>query len=146
MSRTPHAIAAELRHERAFLLAVIASNFFPAGLVALALALALSRAPAAETAATFQLTGITTFFQPKEAYLVMRRADGRAEPLTLIEGRRSGELEVLAIDERAGAVRVRRGAREFLISFDNSTSAPPPPPPDENHRPIAQSHATDENR
>jgi len=90
------------------------------------------------------LVGITTILQDKRALLKVQFPAQPPEPakevsciLTL--GQREGPIEVLAIDETTGSVRVNNYGTEMLLSFARDGSrqqdnpppslAPPPPRP-----------------
>ena len=92
------------------------------------------------------LVGISTILQDKRALLKVQFPAQPSEParevsciLTL--GQREGPIEVLAIDETAGSVRVNNSGTEMLLSFTRDgprqqgtpliTDKPPPanPPP-----------------
>jgi hypothetical protein len=88
------------------------------------------------------LVGITTILQDKRALLKVQFPAQPPEPgkevsciLTL--GQREGPIEVLAIDETAGSVRVNNSGTEMLLSFgrdgprqqDSPPASVAPPPP-----------------
>jgi hypothetical protein len=89
------------------------------------------------------LTGITTILGNKRVLLKEVPPAGspgstnKEESLILTEGQREGSVEVLAIDEKAGRVRVNNSGDEMTLTFEKdgvkqpSTPAPasaPPPP------------------
>jgi hypothetical protein len=93
------------------------------------------------------LVGISTILPNKRALLKVEFPAQPPEPArevscTLTLGQREGPIEVLAIDETAGTVRVNNSGTEMLLSFarddarrpDNLPPSPPPPPP----RPLPQ--------
>ena len=90
------------------------------------------------------LVGITTILQDKRALLKVQFPAQPPEPakevsciLTL--GQREGPIEVLAIDETTGSVRVHNSGTETLLTFAREGEGPrqqdtplpsvPPPPP-----------------
>ena len=89
------------------------------------------------------LTGITTILGNKRVLMKEVPPAGqhggttnKEESLILTEGQREGPVEVLAIDEKAGSVRVNNSGTEMTLTFEKDgvklASAPPPasvPPP-----------------
>lgn len=88
------------------------------------------------------LTGITTILGNKRVLLKEVPTAGspgstnKEESLILTEGQREGPVEVLAIDEKAGSVRVNNSGDEMTLTFEKDgvkqSSAPPiaaPPSP-----------------
>jgi hypothetical protein len=82
------------------------------------------------------LVGITTILQDKLALLKVQFPAQSSEPAkevscTLTLGQRVGQIEVLAIDETTGSVRVNNSGTEMLLSFarDGSRQQDPPSPP-----------------
>ena len=67
-----------------------------------------------------KLTGITTMFSKRALLLVQETGPGaKAEKsVVLREGEREGEIEVLEIDERAGAVKIKNGGVVSTLNFD----------------------------
>lgn len=71
------------------------------------------------------LVGITTILQEKRALLKVQFPARPPEPgkevsCILSVGQREGPIEVLAIDEGAGSVRVNNSGTEMLLSFAGS--------------------------
>jgi hypothetical protein len=70
-----------------------------------------------------RLTGITTIFGDKRALFMVQppvvagQPAGKEESCILAEGQRQGTLEVLAIDEKAGTVRVSSEGKVSVIAF-----------------------------
>jgi hypothetical protein len=88
------------------------------------------------------LVGITTILQDKRALLTVQFPAQPPEPAKEVScivtlGQRQGPIEVLAIDEATGSVRVNNSGTEMLLSFardgsrQQDTPSPPvaPPPP-----------------
>ena len=89
------------------------------------------------------LVGITTILPVKRALLKVQFPAQPPEPAKVINcilalGQREGPIEILAIDETTGSVRVNNSGTEMLLSFARDVprqqdttlppSAPPPPP------------------
>jgi hypothetical protein len=85
------------------------------------------------------LTGITTILGNKRVLLKevpptgSPGATNKEESLILTEGQREGHVEVLAIDEKAGRVRVNNSGNEMTLTFEKdgikqATPAPPTAP------------------
>jgi hypothetical protein len=84
------------------------------------------------------LTGITTILGNKR--VLMKEvppagppgATNKEESLILTEGQREGAVEVLAIDEKSGSVRVNNSGTEMTLTFEKDgvklASTPPPAP------------------
>jgi hypothetical protein len=81
------------------------------------------------------LTGITTILGNKRALLKMTPPAKPGEPakeqsFTLGEGQREGDIEVLAIDEKAGTVKVNNYGTIATLDFENNgvkvVGGPPP--------------------
>jgi hypothetical protein len=93
------------------------------------------------------LVGITTFDR-KCALLRVRTPASSGVPATewsctLAEGQRSGEVEVLQIDEKAGSVKVNIGGAIMVLTFEKNGLAPkntplPPELPPAPARPVAR--------
>lgn len=71
------------------------------------------------------LTGITTILGDKRALLKAPASAGPGQPPTeqyymLREGQRDGDLEVLAIDEKAGTVRVNNAGTLATLNFNDN--------------------------
>ncbi len=79
------------------------------------------------------LTGITDLFGPAKAYLTTKDSAGKPEHHSLSVGERSGGLEVLGIDSKAGTVKVRNGRLETVLNFKDhgakAVAAVAPPVP-----------------
>ena len=74
------------------------------------------------------LVGITTLSDKKTAFLKTEAADKSAKPaqiqrLALSEHQRSGDIEVLEIDETSGSVRVRIAGVEKLLKLESDLPA-----------------------
>src|SRR5262249_7303536 len=73
------------------------------------------------------LNGITTMGR-KLAFLKVQSPQGPGqqgkgeESLTLTEGQREGDIEILEIDEKAGTVRVKNSGTEMTIGFDKDAA------------------------
>lgn len=80
-------------------------------------------------------TGITTILQAKCVLLKVRYPSRPPEPVKetsciLTVGQREGPIEVLAIDEIAGSVKVNNSGTEMVLTLDrDSPKAPPSPVP-----------------
>jgi hypothetical protein len=84
------------------------------------------------------LTGITTILGNKRVLMKALPPAGshgstnKEESLILTEGQREGAVEVLAIDEKAGRVRVNNSGTEMTLTFEKDgvklASTPPPAP------------------
>jgi len=82
------------------------------------------------------LTGITTILGNKRVLMKALPPAGspgvtnKEESLILTEGQREGPVEVLAIDEKAGSVRVNNSGTEMTLTFEKDgvklASTPPP--------------------
>jgi hypothetical protein len=77
------------------------------------------------------LVGITTLVQDKRALLKVEYPAQPPEPAKAVScilavGQREGPIEVLAIDETAGTVRVNNSGTEMLLSFLQSSRTPLP--------------------
>ncbi len=84
-----------------------------------------------ETPTNYKLSGITALFNPPRAMFVNEGIPGKPEYLSLSEGQRQGNLEVLlgGIDIKAGIVRVKISGEERPMSFEkNGLKAPAGPP------------------
>ena len=80
-----------------------------------------------------KLTGITTMLGSKRALLLVQETGPGAKPeksVILREGQREGDIEVLEIDEKAGAVTLKNGGILTTLNFekDGMKAAPLPPP------------------
>ena len=92
------------------------------------------------------LVGITTILPVKRALLKVQFPAQPPEPTKVVNcilalGQREGPIEILAIDETAGSVRVNNSGAEMLLSFARDgprqqeilppsvTPSPPRPPP-----------------
>jgi hypothetical protein len=83
--------------------------------------------------ATIKLTGITTILGNK---LVLMKVSVPAKPpepakelsLTLTEGQREGDIEVLAINEKTGDVKVSNGGVELMLNIDKDSPKLPGSP------------------
>jgi hypothetical protein len=90
-----------------------------------------------EPPSNITLTGITSYFGPLQAYMVVKGADGKEVPKTFREGEKIDAIEVISIDKLDGAVRVRNAGVESVLKFDTKKipvgAAPAPvaavPPP-----------------
>ncbi len=76
------------------------------------------------------LGGIATVVGVKQAFLTMQEPGTKAQPgkqesLVLTEGQREGPVEVLNIDEHAGAVRVNNSGTVTTLTFDKDLAKPP---------------------
>ncbi len=80
------------------------------------------------------LTGITTILGNKLALLKLQPPPAKAgeqlkeEPLMLTEGQREGPVEVLQIDEKAGAVRVNNSGTVTTLTFEKDAPKIAPAP------------------
>lgn len=84
-----------------------------------------------ETPTDYKLSGITALFNPPRAMFVNEAIPGKPEYLSLSEGQRQGNLEVLpgGIDVKAGIVLVKISGKEQPMSFEkNGLKAPVGPP------------------
>jgi hypothetical protein len=92
------------------------------------------------------LTGITTILGDKRALMRALPSGGKPgdtgkeQSLILGEGQREGNIEVLAIDERAGSVKVNNSGTVMTLTFEKdgpklSNTAPPPGVPSALHAP-----------
>jgi hypothetical protein len=72
------------------------------------------------------LTGITTFLQPKKAYLMTKDPQGKMQYYSFKETDAADGLEMLEINERDKSVRIRRDGEEMLLTFDKNGVKPPP--------------------
>ena len=80
--------------------------------------------------ARIRLVGITTILGYKLASLRLQLPTTPPEPgkelcCMLAEGQREGEVEILAIDEKAGSVKVSNYGTEVVLTFDTGNSSPP---------------------
>jgi len=90
------------------------------------------------------LTGITTILGNKRALMSVAVPNKPPETYMLTEGQRQGEIEVLSIDERGGAVLVKNHGIEQTLDFktDGAKAQPPPvipgmiPPPNRPANPM----------
>lgn len=77
-------------------------------------------------------TGITVRNGVKRAYFqvtdpqIPRGHPNATRYVCIAEGQRQGELEVLLVDERAGAVKIRHGGMESLLTFEKNGNKPNP--------------------
>ncbi len=84
-----------------------------------------------KAASNIQLNGITYYDGKKRVSLAITEA-GKAnkEYKTLLEGERSGPLEILEINEKDWKVKVRNAGQLAVLSFEtNGNKTPSPPPP-----------------
>ncbi len=86
----------------------------------------------------FRLAGITTFPRGKRALLQvastpLRDRNSEEQSFILEEGQRSGKVEILAIDEIAGSVRLSYAGTPVVLTLANDAptpkAGPPTPPP-----------------
>jgi len=81
------------------------------------------------------LTGITTILGDKRALMKTLMPAGKPgeqakeQSLILSEGQREGEIEVLAIDEHAGSVKVDNSGTIMTLTFDKDGAKLPSAPP-----------------
>jgi hypothetical protein len=88
-----------------------------------------------------KLVGITTFGDKRallRVFLPARSPDPATEfSCILAVGQRSGVIQLLAVDELAGSVRISNSGKEMLLNLEEGTPGPqnppsrpaPPPPP-----------------
>lgn len=75
--------------------------------------------PPVEPPSEITLTGITTIFGDKLALLEVQPPGQPKAFLTLSEGQREGDVEIISIDERAETVTINyRGTRQPPLTFD----------------------------
>ncbi|MBI3879141.1 MAG: hypothetical protein HY301_03640 [Verrucomicrobia bacterium] len=72
-----------------------------------------------------ELTGITTYTGEKQVFLVLKDPQGKASHKTFTEGQRQDAVEVLSIDVKAGAVRLRNAGVETVLTFEKGGAAIP---------------------
>jgi hypothetical protein len=80
------------------------------------------------------LTGITTILGDKRALLKVRfpakQSDvAREESFILKEGKRSGPITVLEVNEKVGTVRVDNSGTIMVVTFEKPSIKPPSAPP-----------------
>ena len=79
-----------------------------------------------------KLTGVTTNFAGKKAWLMIPAAPPKSpnpQYLSLSEGEKQGEIEVLEINEREATVRILNAGVPASLNFkDNGLAAPVAPP------------------
>ncbi|MGC8743113.1 MAG: hypothetical protein ACP5T0_04455 [Verrucomicrobiia bacterium] len=74
------------------------------------------------------LTGITTILSGKRAFFLVQEQGKAPESKMLKEGERDGQIEVISIDEVAGAVKVKIGDKERELTFKDDGIKPPTAP------------------
>src|SRR5207237_356436 len=104
----------------------------------------------APATAAVRLTGITTLFGDKRAFLLVSEPATAGQSVaatyscTLSEGQSSGPVEVLQVDAAAGRVRIRNGETQMDLTFSRNgapisvapASTAPPPEPQQPMMPI----------
>jgi hypothetical protein len=78
----------------------------------------------------FRLTGITTKFGEKRAFLKMQVANRPGEltdghSFALSQGERKGEIEILQVDEKLGSVQIQWSGRPLTLRFEEETTHRP---------------------
>lgn len=87
---------------------------------------------------TVKLTGITTILSSKRALLVVQEQGKPSETKMLREGEKEGPVEVVAIDEVAGTVKIINSGKEMTLSFEKDGIKPPTAPAVPTPVPVAQ--------
>lgn len=94
----------------------------------LALGLALTHTATAEVPATFiKLVGLSTVPEARCAFLLVLEANRPTfGEVWIAEGKTSGALELVAIDDQAMTAKIRNGGKESVLSFTAEAPVPPP--------------------
>ena len=94
----------------------------------LVLGLSVMRATTAEMPATFvKLVGLSTVPDARCAFLLVLEANRPLlSEVVLAEGKKSGALELVAIDDQAMTATIRNGGRESMLSFTAEGPVAPP--------------------
>jgi hypothetical protein len=74
------------------------------------------------------LTGITTLLSNKRVFLLIQEQGKQPESKMLSEGERDGQIEVLAINEIEGSVKIKIGDKESVLTFEKDGIKPPTTP------------------
>jgi len=77
----------------------------------------------------FILTGITTFLKERALlriqFAATAAAPAREESCILAEGQREGGVELLAIDIKAGTVKLAYAGKNIVVAFDGQSASSP---------------------